>query len=295
MSNITTNSNWSNKTYTNTLLSLPMLSEEDEQKYSRAYKFQDCLKSAEKLVLAHLKLVYSVSKQFMGYNLPQDDLIQEGTIGLMKATKRFDPDAGVRLAAYAIIWIKAEINAYILKNWRLVKVATTKAQHKLFFNLRSMKVKYDSLTGVTLDTLTAEQVKSMAAELDVTQEDVREMEMRLRGNEFSLDPVQDSSDDVPMVYSEFIDLSNEPTSVIEMRKLSEFSSVKVQEAISLLNEREQRIIFSRYVDVSDSGQGLTFKDLSEEFGVSMERIRQIEVAAIKKMKKYLESCATSIV
>jgi RNA polymerase sigma-32 factor len=236
-------------------------------------------------------LVVSVSRQYLGYGLPHGDLIQEGNVGLMKAVKRFDPEQGVRLVSYALHWIKAEIHEYILKNWRMVKVATTKAQRKLFFNLRSMKQGYkaDAETGTHRDTLTPDQVDSMAHSLNVKREEVREMEMRMSGGDVLLDPAP--SDDGehafgPIAY--LADVNHEPTAMIEAHQRDVMASDGLASALNVLDERSRRIVEERWLKVNDNGSGgMTLHDLADEYGVSAERIRQIEVAAMKKMKKAL--------
>lgn len=270
---------------------MPMLTLEEEQAAARQLKANDDLEAARKLVLSHLRLVVSVSRQYLGYGLPHGDLIQEGNVGLMKAVKRFDPDQGVRLVSYALHWIKAEIQEYILKNWRLVKVATTKAQRKLFFNLRSMKQGYkaDADEGTHRDTLTAEQVDAMAHSLNVKREDVREMEMRMSGGDVMLDP--SPSDDGEQAFGPIAyltDVNHEPTAMIEAHQRDVMASDGLSQALQVLDPRSRRIVEERWLKVNDNGSGgMTLHDLADEYGVSAERIRQIEVAAMKKMKKAL--------
>jgi RNA polymerase sigma-32 factor len=242
-------------------------------------------------VLSHLRLVVSVSRQYMGYGLPQGDLIQEGNVGLMKAVKRFDPEQGVRLVSYALHWIKAEIHEYILKNWRMVKVATTKAQRKLFFNLRSMKqgMKGDAADGDThRNTLTPTEVASMASELNVKPEEVVEMEMRLSGGDVALEPQSDDGEEsyAPIAY--LADDTNEPTRQIEARHRDWLAGDGIAQALGGLDERSRRIVEERWLKVNDDASGgMTLHDLAAVYGVSAERIRQIEVAALKKMRKSL--------
>ena len=270
---------------------MPMLTLEEEQSAARQLKANDDLEAARKLVLSHLRLVVSVSRQYLGYGLPHGDLIQEGNVGLMKAVKRFDPDQGVRLVSYALHWIKAEIHEYILKNWRMVKVATTKAQRKLFFNLRSMKqgFKSEAGEGTHRDTLTPEQVDAMASSLNVKREDVREMEMRMSGGDVLLDPAP--SDDGEQAFGPIAylaDVNHEPTAMIEAHQRDVMASDGLATALKGLDDRSRRIVEERWLKVNDNGSGgLTLHDLADEFGVSAERIRQIEVAAMKKMKKTL--------
>ncbi|WP_291917008.1 RNA polymerase sigma factor RpoH [Limnohabitans sp.] len=270
---------------------MPMLTLEEEQEAARQLKANDDLEAARKLVLSHLRLVVSVSRQYLGYGLPHGDLIQEGNVGLMKAVKRFDPDQGVRLVSYALHWIKAEIHEYILKNWRMVKVATTKAQRKLFFNLRSMKQGYksDADEGTHRDTLTPDQVDAMANSLNVKREEVREMEMRMSGGDVLLDPAP--SDDGEQAFGPIAylaDVNHEPTAMIEAHQRDVMASDGLATALSVLDDRSRRIVEERWLKVNDNGSGgMTLHDLADEYGVSAERIRQIEVAAMKKMKKAL--------
>ena len=276
---------------------MPMLTLEQEQEFARKLKNENDLEAAGKLVLSHLRVVVSVARQYLGYGLPHADLIQEGNIGLMKAVKRFDPDQGVRLVSYAMHWIKAEIHEYILKNWRMVKVATTKAQRKLFFNLRSMKqglkAEADEATGTHRDTLTASQIDSMAKDLNVKREEVMEMETRMSGGDVLLDP--SPSDDGETAYGPIAylaDAHHEPTAMIEAHQRDLMASDGIATALASLDERSRRIVEERWLKVNDDGSGgLTLHDLADEFGVSAERIRQIEVAAMKKMKAALKEYA----
>ena len=276
---------------------MPMLTLEQEQEFARKLKNENDLEAAGKLVLSHFRVVVSVARQYLGYGLPHADLIQEGNIGLMKAVKRFDPDQGVRLVSYAMHWIKAEIHEYILKNWRMVKVATTKAQRKLFFNLRSMKqgmkAEADEATGTHRDTLTASQIDSMAQNLNVKREEVMEMETRMSGGDVLLDP--SPSDDGETAYGPIAylaDAHHEPTAMIEAHQRDLMASDGIATALASLDERSRRIVEERWLKVNDDGSGgLTLHDLADEFGVSAERIRQIEVAAMKKMKAALTEYA----
>ena len=277
---------------------LPMLTLEEEQEFSRKFKNENDLEAAGKLVLSHLRLVVSVSRQYLGYGLPHGDLIQEGNVGLMKAVKRFDPDQGVRLVSYAMHWIKAEIHEYILKNWRMVKVATTKAQRKLFFNLRSMKQRYktdDAAADLDThrETLSPEQVATMARELKVKPEEVLEMETRLSGGDILLDPSpSDDGDDAfgPIAY--LTDVSHEPTATIEARQRDVLATDGIAAALESLDPRSRRVVEERWLKVNDDNSGgMTLHDLAAEYGVSAERIRQIEVAAMKKMKLTLAAFA----
>ncbi len=264
---------------------VPMLSAEEEQRLAREYRDNDDLDSARRLVLSHLRLVVSIARQYLGYGLPHADLIQEGNIGLMKAVKRFDPDQGVRLVSYAMHWIKAEMHEYILKNWRMVKVATTKAQRKLFFNLRSHKQDAQA-------TFSPDEISAVAAELNVKGAEVREMETRLSGGDIALEGQMDDGEEsfAPIAY--LADTHNEPTRVIESRSQDRMQSEGIETALAKLDDRSRRIIEARWLQVNDDGSGgATLHELADEFGVSAERIRQIESAAMKKMKKALAAYA----
>jgi RNA polymerase sigma-32 factor len=254
---------------------LPMLSHDEEISLATRLREHNDLAAAQELVLSHLRLVVSIARGYLGYGLPHADLIQEGNIGLMKAVKRFDPGQGVRLVSYAMHWIKAEMHEYILKNWRLVKVATTKAQRKLFFNLRSNK------TG--LDAMTPNQIDALAKLLDVKREEVIEMETRLSGRDIALEAPTDDEDDKfsPIAYLSS-DLS-EPTRVLEAEQVTRLQSEGLESALSKLDARSRRIVEARWL-ANDDGSGATLHSLAEEFSVSAERIRQIETAALKKMK-----------
>jgi RNA polymerase sigma-32 factor len=272
---------------------LPMLSAQEETDLAQRLRQQGDLQAAGRLVLSHLRLVVSVSRQYLGYGLPQGDLIQEGNVGLMKAVKRFDPAQGVRLVSYALHWIRAEIHEYILKNWRMVKVATTKAQRKLFFNLRSMKqgMKDEAAEGEThRHTLTPAEVQRMASELNVKPEDVVEMETRLSGGDVALEPQTDDGEEsyAPIAY--LADDQSEPTRQLEARRRDWMSGDGIGQALSSLDSRSRRIVEERWLHVNDDGTGgMTLHELAAEYGVSAERIRQIEVAAMKKMRKALEA------
>jgi RNA polymerase sigma-32 factor len=282
--------------YISAVNALPMLTLEEEQAAARRLRDEDDLASASQLVMSHLRLVVSISRQYLGYGLPHADLIQEGNIGLMKAVKRFDPDQGVRLVSYAMHWIKAEIHEYILKNWRMVKVATTKAQRKLFFNLRSRKQGFraDALDGDThRDTLSDSEVQTMARELQVKPQEVRDMEMRLGGGDVVLDPSpNDDGQEAwgPIAY--LADAQHEPTAVIESAQRDALATDGVSQALAALDERSRRIVTERWLKVNDDGSGgMTLHELAAELGVSAERVRQIEVAAMKKMRQTLEAYA----
>ena len=274
---------------------IPLLTQAEEIAFATKLRETGDLDSAGKLVLSHLRLVVSISRQYLGYGLPHGDLIQEGNVGLMKAVKRFDPTQGVRLVSYAMHWIKAEIHEYILKNWRMVKVATTKAQRKLFFNLRSMKqaLKDDADEADThRSTLTQSQVDTMARELNVKREDVLEMETRLSGGDVALEPLNDDSEEsfAPIAY--LADESNEPSRVLEARGRDWLAGDGIAHALDALDARSRRIVEERWLKVNDDNSGgMTLHDLAGEYGVSAERIRQIEVAAMKKMRKALAEAA----
>ena len=276
---------------------LPMLAAEEEVELARRLRADNDLDAAGRLVLSHLRLVVSVARQYLGYGLPQGDLIQEGNVGLMKAVKRFDPEQGVRLVSYALHWIKAEIHEYILKNWRMVKVATTKAQRKLFFNLRSMKqgFKADAMDeGSThRDTLSEHEIDVVAQQLNVKREEVMEMETRMAGGDVLLDPSPSEDSDQafgPIAY--LADAAHEPTAMIESRQRDVLASDGIASALNGLDERSRRIVEERWLKVNDDGSGgMTLHELAAEYKVSAERIRQIEVAAMKKMKKTLAEFA----
>jgi RNA polymerase sigma-32 factor len=269
--------------YISTVNRLPMLSAEEEASLARKLRDEGDLASAQKLVMSHLRLVVSIARGYLGYGLPHADLIQEGNIGLMKAVKRFDPEQGVRLVSYAMHWIKAEIHEYILRNWRMVKLATTKAQRKLFFNLRSHK------TG--LDTMTPEQVDDLAASLNVKREEVIEMETRLSGRDIALDAPNDDDDDAKFAPIAYLSAEHsEPLKVLEAKQYDRLQSEGLELALSKLDARSRRIVEARWL-ANDDGSGATLHELAEEFGVSAERIRQVEAAAMKKMKTALAEYA----
>ncbi len=261
---------------------LPMLSHEEEMSLSRRLRDSNDLAAAQALVLSHLRLVVSIARGYLGYGLPHADLIQEGNIGLMKAVKRFDPEQGVRLVSYAMHWIKAEMHEYILKNWRMVKVATTKAQRKLFFNLRSHKE--------GLDSMTPGQVDALAESLNVKREEVIEMETRLSGRDIALEAPTDDEDDKFSPIAYLSSDMQEPTKVLEAQQYDRLQSEGLEAALGKLDARSRRIVEARWL-ANDDGSGATLHDLADEFGVSAERIRQIETAALKKMKGALAAYA----
>src|SRR5262245_56668530 len=258
----------------------PLLGAEDERALARRFRKEHDLDAARQLVLSHLRLVVALARGYLGYGLPHADLIQEGNIGLMKAVMRFDPERGVRLVSFAIHWIKAEIHEYILRNWRLVKVATTKAQRKLFFNLRSMK------TG--LAPLTSDDVSRVARELRVKLEEVLEMETRLSGQEiaFEADP-DDESAYAPANYLA-ADHDAEPLRVLEAKESEETRTAGLETALKTLDPRSRRIVEARWLREKDTA---TLHELAAEFNVSAERIRQIEAKAFQKMRQALPAPA----
>jgi RNA polymerase sigma-32 factor len=261
----------------------PMLSEAEEFALARRLRDEGDVDAARQLVLSHLRLVISIARGYLGYGLPHADLIQEGNIGLMKAVKRFDPDRGVRLVSFAMHWIKAEIHEYILKNWRLVKVATTKAQRKLFFNLRSLKSDYEGS-----DTLTATQASEVARRLDVKPEEVVEMETRLSGRDLALEGSPDDGEDAFAPIDYLADSRYEPTRVIEGKAVALLESDGLALALAALDSRSRRIVEARWLH---DGEAATLHELADEFQVSAERIRQIEVKALQKMKGVLSLSA----
>lgn len=265
---------------------VPMLTELEEQSLARRFRERDDIDAARQLVTSHLRLVISIARGYLGYGLPHADLIQEGNIGLMKAVKRFDPDRGVRLVSFAMHWIRAEIHEYILKNWRLVKIATTKAQRKLFFNLRSIKASLaqDANSSQGFNTLGAEEVASVAKRLGVKPEEVIEMETRLTGADVSLEPLTDSDEDsyAPIAYLA-ADHSIEPSAILERKEYDQLQDQGLRSALDSLDDRSRAIVQRRWL-VADGEEGATLHELATEYGVSAERIRQIEVKAMQKMK-----------
>jgi RNA polymerase sigma-32 factor len=259
--------------YVQTVNSFPILTQEQETGYARSFRTQGDLEAARQLVLSHLRVVVALARGYMGYGLPQADLIQEGNIGLMKAVKRFDPERGVRLVSFAVHWIRAEIHEYILRNWRIVKVATTKAQRKLFFNLRSLKQ--------GLGTLGSSEVKAIAKELGVKAEEVVEMETRLSGQDVALEPLSEDDENTfaPIAYLAADEA--EPGVLIEEEQTRSRRSAGLEKALATLDPRSRRIIEARWLTEDESS---TLHELADEFGVSAERIRQIENKALSRMK-----------
>ena len=259
--------------YIQTVNRFPLLSQQEETDLARRLRDHDDLEAARQLIVSHLRVVVSVARGYMGYGLPQADLIQEGNIGLMKAVKRFDPERGVRLVSFAVHWIRAEMHEFILRNWRLVKIATTKAQRKLFFNLRSMKP--------GLNTLSSHEVKAMAKTLGVKPEEVVEMETRLGGQDIALEPLNDDGEEsyAPIAY--LADTDSEPGRLLEHAQEERLKSEGLAHAIESLDARSRRIIEARWLKEKDQA---TLHDLAAEFGVSAERIRQVEHKAMQKMR-----------
>jgi RNA polymerase sigma-32 factor len=263
--------------YMRTIKAFPVLTAEQELDYATRLKNNNDIEAAKALIVSHLRLVASIARGYSGYGLPQADLIQEGNIGLMKAVKRFDPARGVRLVSFAMHWIKAEIHEYIVRNWRLVKIATTKAQRKLFFNLRSMK------TGA--GSLQPDEVAHIARELKVKPEEVLEMESRLGGHEISLEGNQDDDGEdtfSPIAYLK--DQQPEPSEMLSAIEQEHLQTTGLANALASLDERSRRIVEARWLS---QGNSSTLHDLADEFGVSAERIRQIEQKAMQKMKEVL--------
>ena len=271
---------------------IPLLSPQEEAACARRLQSQGDVEAAGRLVLSHLRLVVSVSRQYLGYGLPQADLIQEGNVGLMKAVRRFDPGQGVRLVSYALHWIKAEIHEYILRNWRMVKVATTKSQRKLFFNLRSMKQRLKSEASDSdshRSTFSPAEVAVVARELNVKPEEVLEMETRLSGGDVALEAQHDDGEEAYAPIAYLADDRHEPLRAIESRHRDWLAGDGIQQALQVLDARSRRIVEERWLKVNDDASGgMTLHELAAEYGVSAERIRQIEVAALKKMRKVLE-------
>ena len=254
----------------------PLLTAEQETELGRRWKNAEDVDAARQLVLSHLRLVVAVSRNYLGYGLPQADLIQEGNIGLMKAVRRFDPERGVRLVSFALHWIRAEIHEYVLRNWRLVKIATTKAQRKLFFNLRSMKRSSAALSP--------SEAEAIAADLGVKPEEVFEMETRLSGGDVALDPTPGDEESVtPIAY--LSDSDDEPALIVERAETAANRSAGLRSAMSKLDDRSRRIIEARWVREDDDAA--TLQQLADEYGVSAERIRQIESKALKTMRSQM--------
>ena len=262
--------------YVDTVSRIPVLSREDELELATRFHRDGDLEAARQLILSHLRFVLHIARGYAGYGLPMGDLVQEGNVGLMKAVKRFDPSVGVRLVSFAVHWIRAEIHEYVLRNWRLVKVATTKAQRKLFFNLRKYKR--------NLGWLSAEETAAVARDLGVSEHDVTEMERRLSSRDVSYDPAPDADEEDSTSYSPAAYLpapDADPAVAVERADWDDDVSDRVAFAMTQLDERSQAILRARWVDEPKA----TLHDLADRYGVSAERIRQIEANAIKKLKK----------
>jgi RNA polymerase sigma-32 factor len=268
------------ESYIQAVNTIPMLTQERETELGRRLKSTNDLTAASELVLSHLRLVVAVARNYMGYGLQQSDLIQEGNIGLMKAVKRFDPERGVRLASFAIHWIKAEMHEYILRNWRMVKIATTKAQRKLFFNLRSMKTRSAALTPT--------EITQVAQTLNVKESDVIEMEKRIHGGDVALDPSPDDGEESVSPIAFLADEAEGPAEAYERENAQARTGEGLAKALASLDERSRRIIQARWLAEKNPS---TLHELADEFGVSAERIRQIEVKAMQKMKKQIAAAA----
>ena len=254
---------------------IPVLSVEDEQALARRFHDEDDLEAARELVMSHLRFVVHVARGYNGYGLPLGDLIQEGNIGLMKAVKRFDPDQGVRLVSFAVHWIRAEMHEFILRNWRIVKVATTKAQRKLFFNLRKSKKR--------LGWMNDAEVTAVAADLNVSKREVLEMESRLSGRDIGFDLSSDDDDDhAPPAPAAYLMAQDEgPAQAYERNDTEDNQLELLREGLARLDARSRDIIRRRWLD---DGNKVTLQELADEYGVSAERIRQVESNALKKMK-----------
>jgi RNA polymerase sigma-32 factor len=251
----------------------PLLTPDEELRFARKFRDENDLDAARRLVLSHLRVVVAIARGYRGYGLPHGDLIQEGNIGLMKAVKRYDPERGVRLVSFAIHWIKAEMHEFILRNWRLVRIATTKAQRKLFFNLRSMKP--------GLEPLTQDQIRDVADTLNVKPEEVAEMEMRLAGQEIALEPSIDDDEETYAPIAYLADPQEEPSALVEAAESARLRADRLAAALASLDPRSRRIIEARWLREKDTA---TLHDLAAEFKVSAERIRQIEAKAMQKMR-----------
>ena len=253
-----------------------LLTAEQEVALGRKLRDTNDLDAARQLVLSHLRLVVAISRRYLGYGLPQADLIQEGNVGLMKAVRRFDPERGVRLVSFALHWIKAEIHEYILRNWRLVKIATTKAQRKLFFNLRSMKAGPGALTR--------KEALSIAKDLGVKPEEVFEMEMRLSGQDVALEPQPGEEGEIVTPIAYLTDADAEPAQILERAEFSRNRSDGLRLALSRLDGRSRDVIEARWLREDDKA---TLQELADQYGVSAERIRQIESKALKTMRSQM--------
>ncbi len=260
-------------TYIQAVNRFPLLTQEQETEYARRLRDQDDVDAARQLVVSHLRVVVAIARGYLGYGLAHGDLIQEGNVGLMKAVKRFDPERGVRLVSFAIHWIRAEIHEFILRNWRILKVATTKAQRKLFFNLRSLKKSHSAMSPA--------EVNAVARELNVKPEDVVEMETRLGGKDVALEPLSDDEEESFSPIAYLTNAEDEPGLVLQHQQTEQNKTEGLAHALESLDARSRRIIEARWLREEDTA---TLHDLADEFGVSAERIRQIESQAMKKMR-----------
>lgn len=262
--------------YLQSISAIPVLSAEQEKALAIQLREQDDLGAARQLIISHFRFVAHIARGYSGYGLPVADLIQEGNIGLMKAVKRFDPSVGVRLVSFAVYWIRAEIHEFILRNWRIVKVATTKAQRKLFFNLRSSKKR--------LGWFNQEEVETVAKDLGVSAKEVREMESRMSGQDIGFDLRDDSDDNAPSAPVAYLeDKSQGPAEIIEDAEWQEHNKTRLQNALLTLDERSQNIVAKRWL----ADKKTTLQTLADEYGISAERIRQLENNAMKKLRNAL--------
>ena len=262
--------------YMQTVNTIPVLTPEEELKLAEAFYYDQDLDAARQLVLAHLRFVVHLAKTYTGYGLPVADLIQEGNVGLMKAVKRFDPTRGVRLVSFDVHWIKAEMHEYILRNWRIVKIATTKAQRKLFFNLRSGKK--------SLGWLTNDEAKAMADDLGVSVSEVHRMEGRLTSTDVAFDLTDDDDEESYIAPAQYLeDTSMDPARVLESSDWEESSNQGLQQAMELLDDRSRDILQQRWLN----DEKLTLHDLADKYSISPERVRQLEKNAMNKIKAYM--------
>ena len=263
--------------YLSSVQNIAILTPEEEKRLAEDLYYRNDLEAARQLVMAHLRFVVHIARGYSGYGLPQADLIQEGNVGLMKAVRKFNPEVGVRLISFAVHWIKSEMHEYIIKNWKIVKVATTKAQRKLFFNLRSQKKE--------LNWLTDDEIKTISDELGVDEKSVKEMESRLSSTDMSFDPPTEANDEeASFSPAGFLaDETKDPADLIEREDSEEYSHELLHKALSALESRSKEILIDRWLQ----DQKLTLHELADKYGVSAERIRQIEKAAMEKVKSYI--------
>jgi RNA polymerase sigma-32 factor len=266
--------------YIDRVSQIPVLSREEEVALAIRFRSEGDLEAARQLVLSHLRFVVHIARGYLGYGLPMGDLVQEGNVGLMKAVKRFDPNVGVRLVSFAVHWIRAEIHEYVLRNWRLVKVATTKSQRKLFFNLRKMKK--------NLTWLSESETEAVARDLGVEISDVREMEQRMSARDMSFDPAPDADEEETYSPAMYLPASNaDPALEVEREEWEEDSTDRLSAALSRLDERSRNILKRRWM----TDDKATLHELADEYGISAERVRQVEVNAISKLKGMMVSAA----